>query len=186
MFIHKRCPTTNQRGSFCLLCFQPVPLHSSLSNLFGNDYSKPSILTSALVRTLDRHARSNGVLPAHAHPTRQAALVATLTEIRHDPLPRDAAAQVRLNPMLNFIHVIRTCNHHELALFEYALDCRPQLSNRFVSTNLNSSNLYFLLALNPRYCFVQNCSRLRAHVILIGKFTNSTNIICCLLHKYFG
>lgn len=68
LFIHKRYPTTNQRGSFCLLCFQPVPLHSSLSNLSSNDYSKLGILTSALVRTLDRHARISAVLPRHAHP----------------------------------------------------------------------------------------------------------------------
>lgn len=66
-FIHKRYPTTNQRGSFCLLCFQPVPIHSSLSNLFGDDYSKPSILTSALVRTLDRHARQQRRTP-RTHP----------------------------------------------------------------------------------------------------------------------
>lgn len=68
LFIHKRDPTTNQRGSFCLLCFQPVPLHSSLSNLSSNDYSKLGILTSALVRTLDRHARASAVVPRHAHP----------------------------------------------------------------------------------------------------------------------
>lgn len=88
VFIHKRCPTTSQRGSFCLLCFQPGPMHSSLNNLLRNDYSNLSILTSALVRTLDRHARSSRITPVHAHPTRQAALVATLTEIRHDPLPK--------------------------------------------------------------------------------------------------
>lgn len=67
-FIHKRYPTTNQRGSFCLLCFQPVPIHSSLSNLSGDDYSKPGILTSALVRTLDRHARQQRRTP-RAHPS---------------------------------------------------------------------------------------------------------------------
>lgn len=100
LFIHKRYPTTNQRGSFCLLCFQPVPLHSSLSNLSSNDYSTLGILTSALVRTLDRHARISAVLPVHAHPIPFSSARSNAYRDTPRPPAESAAAPNHSNPFV--------------------------------------------------------------------------------------
>lgn len=98
VFIHKRYPTTNQRGSFCLLCCQPVPVHSSLINLFSNDYSKLSILTSALVRTPDRHAHSSGAeFPTHAHPNPSS----SASDYAYKDTPRSPA---EITSVLNIIY----------------------------------------------------------------------------------
>ncbi len=53
--IHKRYPTTARCGSFCLLRFRPGPIRSSLDDLLVPGSPSPTISTSCLVRTSDRH-----------------------------------------------------------------------------------------------------------------------------------
>jgi len=53
--IHRCYPTTVERGSFCLLCFHPGPVHFSLTNLVSRDSSQFTILTPDLAWTPDRH-----------------------------------------------------------------------------------------------------------------------------------
>ena len=53
--IHRCYPTTVWRGSFCLLCFHPGPVRSSLTNLENSDSSVFPILTPNLARTPDLH-----------------------------------------------------------------------------------------------------------------------------------
>ena len=53
--IHRCYPTTIWGGSFCLLCFHPGPVRSSLTNLENSDSSVFTILTPNLARTPDLH-----------------------------------------------------------------------------------------------------------------------------------
>ena len=53
--IHRCYPTTVWRGSFCLLCFHPGRVRSSLTNLENSDSSVFTILTPNLARTPDLH-----------------------------------------------------------------------------------------------------------------------------------
>ena len=56
--IHRCYPTTVWRGSFCLLCFHPGPVCSSLTNLENSDSSVFTILTPNLARTPDLHRKT--------------------------------------------------------------------------------------------------------------------------------
>ena len=72
--IHRCCPTTVWRGSFCLLCFHPGPVRSSLTNLENSDSSMFPILPPNLARTLDLHrtaAPSNPILKPFRDPSLQ-------------------------------------------------------------------------------------------------------------------
>ena len=74
--IHRCYPTTVWRGSFCLLCFHPGPVRSSLTNLENADSSMFPILTPNLARTPDLHrttAPRNPDLKPFKHPSLQAA-----------------------------------------------------------------------------------------------------------------
>ena len=62
--IHRCYPTTVWRGSFCLLCFHPGPVRSSLTNLENSDSSVFTILTPNLARTPDLHRTSTPRNPA--------------------------------------------------------------------------------------------------------------------------
>lgn len=139
-----------------------MPLHSSLNNLFGKDYSKPSILTSALVRTLDRHARRSRGLPAHAHPTSQAAPEATLTEIRHYPLPFVA---------VRFTHLMLTLNYLKTNL-SAVLPGSGWIPTHFLGENF-TPQLYRIIKANNTLLITQ----VSPAAGLIRKFTNYTNII---------
>lgn len=67
--IHRRDPTTAQRGSFCLRCFHSEPLHSSLLNLDVLRYRNTPILTQSLVRTPDQHSRTRASTPTGRQST---------------------------------------------------------------------------------------------------------------------
>jgi len=53
--IHRCCPTTIWRGGFCLLCFHPGAVRSSLTNLENSDSPVFTILTPSLARTPNLH-----------------------------------------------------------------------------------------------------------------------------------
>ena len=65
--IHRRYPTTAQRGDFCLLSFLPGPIHLSLSNLVDCPSEQSTILTPCLARTSDQHITVTTELPASGH-----------------------------------------------------------------------------------------------------------------------
>ena len=74
--IHRCYPTTVWRGSFCLLCFHPGPVRSSLTNLENSDSSVFPILTPNLARTPDLHrttAPRNPTLKPFRDPSLQVA-----------------------------------------------------------------------------------------------------------------
>ena len=74
--IHRCYPTTVWRGSFCLLCFHPGPVRSSLTNLENSDSSVFTILTPNLARTPDLHRTTtprNPALKPFSDPSLQAA-----------------------------------------------------------------------------------------------------------------
>ena len=74
--IHRCYPTTVWCGNFCLLCFHPGPVRSSLTNLENSDSSVFPILTPNLARTPDLHrttAPRNPTLKPFRDPSLQVA-----------------------------------------------------------------------------------------------------------------
>ena len=53
--IHRRDPTTARHGNFCLLCFHPGPVRSSLDNLVTQGSPRVTILMPGLAWTPDQH-----------------------------------------------------------------------------------------------------------------------------------
>ena len=74
--IHRCCPTTVGRGNFCLLCFHPGPIRSSLCNLVNLGSPESTILTLNLAWTPDLHRTTDPRIPAlkpFTNPSLQAA-----------------------------------------------------------------------------------------------------------------
>ena len=62
--IHRCYPATVERGNFCLLCFHPGPIRSSLYNLVNLSYPEFTILTLNFARTPDLHRSTVPRIPA--------------------------------------------------------------------------------------------------------------------------
>ena len=65
---HKCYPTTDWCGYFKLLSFLPRPVRISLDNLDSSSSQELTILTPALVRTPNQHAKMLIELPDSDHP----------------------------------------------------------------------------------------------------------------------
>lgn len=85
LLIHRRDPTTAQRGNFCLLCFHPGPVRSSLINLDMPCSHGTPILTQSLVWTPDLHRQVNCRTPKIPPSNVLRLPVAGITGTRHRP-----------------------------------------------------------------------------------------------------
>ena len=77
---HKCYPTTGWCGCFWLLSFLPRPIRISLDNLVSSSSQELTILTPALVRTPNQHAKMLIELPNSDHPQDSSPPVAWVTD----------------------------------------------------------------------------------------------------------
>ena len=77
---HKCYPTTDWCGYFKLLSFLPRPFRISLDNLDSSSSQELTILTPALARTPNRHAKLLIKLPDSYHPQDSSPPVAWVTD----------------------------------------------------------------------------------------------------------
>ena len=77
---HKCYPTTDWCGYFKLLSFLPRPVRISLDNLDSSSSQELTILTPALVRTPNQHAKMLIKLPDSDHPQDSSPPVAWVTD----------------------------------------------------------------------------------------------------------
>ena len=66
---HWRCPTTDPRGQFKLLCVQPDPIPGSSDHLVAMCSHNAAMQTQALVRTPAQHGIPRPVSPVHQQST---------------------------------------------------------------------------------------------------------------------
>ena len=78
--IHRRDPTTDRHGDFCLLRFRPGPVRPSLDNLVTLSSLDVPILIPILVRTPARHRSLESSTPALTPSTNSSLQVAGLQE----------------------------------------------------------------------------------------------------------
>ena len=80
LFTHKCYPTTDWCGYFELLSFLPRPIRISSDNLVISSSQELTILTPALVRTPNQHAKMLIKLPDSDHPQDSSPPVAWVTD----------------------------------------------------------------------------------------------------------
>ena len=85
--IHRHDPTTDQHGSFDLLCFRPGPVHPSLGNLVVPCSQEVTILMLNLVQTTNRHSAPQPRTLGSSDSSASASQVAGIKAMCHHARP---------------------------------------------------------------------------------------------------